>query len=946
MRIILFFLMIVTGTVNREVYAREAGLDQALTQSVLPFLKSQCLSCHSSDKPKAKLDLSIYQTRSAITKDYRVWDLVLERLEAEDMPPEKAPKHPTEQERAAVIGWIKTLRKVEADKNAGDPGPVLTHRLSNSEYDNTIRDLTGVDIRPTKEFPVDPANEAGFDNSGESLMMSPALLKKYLEAARNVADHLVLKPDGFDFAPHPAVTETDRDKYAVQRIVAFYQRHTVNYADYFMAVWRFQNRKELGQPTIDLKMIAGQNGLSLKYLNTIWAALTSNSPSSGPIGELQKLWKALPGIGNDAEVKRGCEAMRAHVIKARKSYDSSPQKLGVRGMSPGSQPLVLWRNRQLASRRMKSPLDDDKADEKEFCRVFPDAFAIPERAPYFDSKGNLTGRLLTAGFHLMQGYFRDDQPLYDLVLDIKEQAELDRLWSELNFVTSAPMRQYHDFIFFERAEPPRFIQEATFDFARAEDKDAISPAKIAKLRLAYLAKAKANGASTTAIEAITSFFENIEKEIRTIEKSRVIAEATHLVALARFAERAYRRPLLKSESEELKAFYESLRKHDGLSHEDAIRDSVTSILMSPHFCFRIEPSLPGNTAKPISDYGLASRLSYFLWSSMPDEELLSVAARGDLHKSQILIEQTRRMMRDPKIAGFAREFGGQWLAFRRFEELNSVDRVRFSMFTNELRQAMYEEPIRFIVDLMSRNGSIREFLEANHTFVNSTLAAHYGVSSGSKGPGDWVRVDDANRVGRGGLLPMSVFLTANSPGLRTSPVKRGYWVVRRLLGEHIPPPPTDVPELPKDEAKSGDLTLPQLLAQHRANKACAGCHDRFDSIGLVFEGYGPVGEQRLLDLGGRPVQTKATFPDSSEGNGREGLRRYLTDKRQADFELNLMKILLSYALGRGLLPSDDSTIDVMKTRLKNDDKRIGGLIESIVTSPQFLMKRGHDDLRD
>src|SRR5207253_10859251 len=169
-----------------------------------------------------------------------------ERLEAEEMPPAKAKKHPTDEQREAVVAWIRAFRKSESDKRAGDPGPVLARRLSNAEYDYTIRDMTGVDIRPTREFPVDPANQAGFDNSGESLAMSPALLKKYLAAARHVADHVLFKPDGFSFAPYPVVTETDRDQYCVGRIIDFYKRHAVDYADYFQAAHRFRHRDKLG----------------------------------------------------------------------------------------------------------------------------------------------------------------------------------------------------------------------------------------------------------------------------------------------------------------------------------------------------------------------------------------------------------------------------------------------------------------------------------------------------------------------------------------------------------------------------------------------------------------------------------------------------------------------------------------------------------------------------
>jgi hypothetical protein len=235
---------------------------------------------------------------------------------------------------------------------------------------------------------------------------------------------------------------------------------------------------------------------------------------------------------------------------------------------------------------------------------------------------------------------------------------------------------------------------------------------------------------------------------------------------------------------------------------------------------------------------------------------------------------------------------------------------------------------------------VLEFLYANHTFVNPVLARHYGMSDREIPPNEWVRIDDAQRYGRGGLLPMAVFLTRNSPGLRTSPVKRGYWVVRRLLGEHIPAPPPDVPELPGDEAKLGNLTLREALAKHRAIKSCATCHERFDAIGLVFEGYGPVGERRDQDLGGRPVETRATFPGGSEGAGLDGLRTYLRKHRQEEFVDNLCRKLLAYALGRSLLLSDEDTIREMKKKLAADGHRFSSLVETIVTSPQFLTKRG------
>ena len=408
------------------------------------------------------------------------------------------------------------------------------------------------------------------------------------------------------------------------------------------------------------------------------------------------------------------------------------------------------------------------------------------------------------------------------------------------------------------------------------------------MRDAYLAKAEASN-NPIAMEAIRVHFQWVNDTIRRVERMRAEAEPRQLDALLQFAARAYRRPLSKDESADILAFYHSLREKDGLTHEEAIRDSIVSVLMSPDFCYRLDldarmdqgaPSRSlaqpvamksgGAAVSPLSGYALASRLSYFLWSSMPDRELLAHAAAGDLHKPDVLIAETRRMLQDDKVRGLATEFGGNWLDFRQFEQNNSVDRQRFPSFNNELREAMFEEPIRFIEDVIHNDRSVLDLIYGNYTFVNPVLAKHYGMPEVKGGEDHWVRVDDAGRYQRGGILPMAVFLTENSPGLRTSPVKRGNWVVRRVLGETIPPPPPVVPELPSDEAKS-DLAVRDMLARHRANPVCASCHARFDSFGLAFEGYGPVGESRTKDLGGRPVDANAVFPGGSQGVGFQGV---------------------------------------------------------------------------
>jgi hypothetical protein len=853
--------------------------------------------------------------------------------------------------------------------------------LSNAEYDYTIRDLTGVDIRPTKEFPVDPANQAGFDNSGESLAMSPALVKKYLDAARVVADHILFLPGGFSFASYPVVTDQDRDKYGVNRIVDFYKRQPLDYADYFLAAWRYHHRADLRRPRMTLADAAAEAKVSPTYLNKVWAMLTAPGEDVGPIAALHARWRSLPPPADHKEphgLRPAVVWMRDLIVGLRPRVAMSFDNLPARGIAAGSQSLVLWKDRQYADHRttyrgnalqldlsayaQTDPLllipDTDEARARyeasfvRFCGLFPDLFYVSERGRMFltnpreiasDAQGH---RLLSAGFHSQMGYFRDDRPLYELVLDATQQRQLDGLWKELDFVTHAPVRQFKQFIWFERAEPPSFMATAQFNTFRSEDDDVTSETKMAQLAGVYLAKAR-EITNDVALEVVRDYFDRMNANVRAFDQARTAAEPSHLDALIAFAGRAYRRPMTKTEADDLLTFYQSLRDQH-LSHEEAIRDAVVSVLMSPHFSYRVDPPSPeqnGGRASagqapnvaPLSDYALANRLSYFLWSSMPDEELMKHAAAGDLQKPDVLAAQARRMMQHGHVRHLATEFAGNWLDIRRFEEHNAVDRERFPSFTSELREAMFEEPIRFVQNVVQRDGSVLDFLYGNYTFVNPVLARHYGMPEPAEGT--WARVDEAQKYARGGLLPMSVFLTKNAPGLRTSPVKRGYWIVHRLLGEYIPAPPPNVPVLPTDETKLGDLTLRETLAQHRANPACASCHAKFDSFGLAFEGYGPVGETRDLDLAGRRVETGATFPDGSSGSGLEGLRVFMRARGQGQFVDNLCRELLVYALGRSLLRSDEPLLLDMRKHLSTGGYKFGLLVQDIVTSRQFLTKR-------
>jgi hypothetical protein len=961
-------------------------LEAKFHASVQPFLQAYCVECHGGARPKAELDLSTYTSVDSVTKDPRRWSLVMERLKAAEMPPDDADKQPTAAERKSVVGWIWTMNAREARRHADDPGIVLARRLSNAEYDHTIRDLTGMDLRPTREFPVDPANEAGFDNSGESLAMSPALVKKYLTAAQFVADHIVFQPDGFTFAPFPVVTDEDRDKYAVKRIVDFYGKQSLDYADFFAAAWRFQHRTGLGRDSATLEDFAREARVSPKYAGKVWAALNEGGQEVGPMAALQARWRALPAPVDGREpaaVRQGCLELREFVVKLRPLLKREFPNLvpNDNTVSSGSQTMVLWKDEQYAINRMTypgnalqldlsefartdppmtPPADEEarrgyEASFRQFCALFPDAFYVSERPRMFltnpkDIASDLQGhRLLTAGFHSQMGYFRDDAPLCELVLDEAGKRELDRLWRDLDFVADVPFRQFRQFIWYERTEAKNFMMSEEFNSFRSEDADVISEVKLKQLGVAYEAKAKKAGISDTALQAVRDYFVAMNASIRALEQAKRAAEPAQLAALVDFATRAYRRPLTAAEREDLLAFYRTLRAQK-LSHEEAIHDTVVSVLMAPAFSFRV--TLPnvaqgdGEAAvQPLTDYELASRLSYFLWASMPDRELLQHAAAGDLHEPAVLVAQARRMMQDERVRGLATEFGGNWLDIRRFEEHNAVDRDRFPQFTNELRTAMFEEPMRFFTDLVQRNGSVLDFVDGDYTFVNRALAAHYGmpVPAAAAGQDGWARVDEAHRYERGGLLPMAAFLTQNAPGLRTSPVKRGHWFVTRVLGEHIPAPPPNVPAIPTDETKLGNLTLRETLARHREDKTCASCHAKFDSFGLVFEGFGPVGDVRTKDLAGRPVETSAVFPDGSEGSGLAGLRTYFHARVQDEFLDNLGRKLMVYALGRSLQPSDDFALAAMHQKLSAHGYRFGDMVEAIVTSRQFLTKRGGRD---
>ncbi len=330
----------------------DADLARKFSQTVRPFVTSYCVVCHSGPTPAAGFDLQRYTTIESVVEDFDRWSLALRKLSAMEMPPQSM-KQPPQALRRQVIDWIAALRKNVAREHAGDPGPVAARRLSNAEYNYTIRDLTGVDLRPAREFPVDPANQAGFDNSGESLTISPSLMSKYLEAARRVGDHLVLKPDGFAFAPHPMLVETDREKYPIRRIVDFYDRQPTDFAGYFEAAWRYKHRIALGRPSATLADSAAQSHVSPRYLAMIWQTLEQTGEEVGPLVKLQAMWRDLPAPnGNQPDIAReGCVRMRDFVVKIRRHSEKLGADLEAPGFNANFQPIAVFRLQLLAGNR-------------------------------------------------------------------------------------------------------------------------------------------------------------------------------------------------------------------------------------------------------------------------------------------------------------------------------------------------------------------------------------------------------------------------------------------------------------------------------------------------------------------------------------------------------------------------------------------------------------------
>ncbi len=513
---------------------------------------------------------------------------------------------------------------------------------------------------------------------------------------------------------------------------------------------------------------------------------------------------------------------------------------------------------------------------EEFRGLFPPAVLFAPIVPR-DAQGSLFM------FH------REDEPLRRLLLDDAGRAELERLWAELHFVSEdavAHRRMYTDLLSYYRYEP-----SAGMMFFH-----------------------------------IQTMGDRVDRDERAFHAAEALGEPRHLEQLVAFAARAWRRPVAAEEREAILAGYKADRA-DGLKHDPACRAALARVLSSPWFLYRVEEPARGPRWQPVTGVELATRLSFLVWDSIPDSDLMAAAPR--LHEPAVMEEQLRRMLKDRRARGMAEEFGARWLGVRDFVANHGRSPKDFPEFTPAVRDSLAEEPVRFFEDLLVNDRPVIDVVTADTVVVNDVLAKHYGIP-GVTGP-QWRRVENVVAHGRGGLLGLGAVLAKQSAAARTSPIKRGAWVAG-MLGERLPNPPADVPPLP--ETPPAGLSVREITEFHTRDARCSGCHSRIDPYGIALERFDALG--RLRPAGElKPGETRATLRDGTVvDDATGGLRGYLAGPRRDDILRSLARKLTGYALGRAAVPSDRPLIDTL-TKAMAAGGRWSDALLVIVQSEQF-----------
>ena len=759
-------------------------LTASLNSEIQPLLQVYCSRCHGTETRTAGIAFSEYRTHQAVIRARPVWTRALRVLRENEMPP--AGPQPMIEERLRLIRWIDDAINNLDWSEYRDPGAVTIPRLNRREYNNTIRDLTGLDLRPADAFPPDSPGETGFRNDRDGLFVAPLLVEKYLAAAKEVADALV-------------TARNAKEALHVRLEIEDFLRTETNH--------------EFTPYGLDLR----------NYQQTVYRYVTF--PRFGRYRFLIKAWGASPVPGETPGV-----TLRVGDRMVGQSHVTAEPT------APGE--YEFYANIQMGSQRVS--------------------------LHWFKSK--------TA-----------------------ETSDHNR-----RLAAEATRRQQAAKAAGEKP-PPRGPVILSLD--RVEIQEILEPAQDGSL--VWVAEPGAGLSKEDAARRV----------------------------LGNFAARAYRSPVGASDVDRLVDLYRRALQR-GESFESAVAIGLQAVLSSPRFLYRREQRIAASEADALNDFDLASRLSYFLWLSMPDPELMSLAREGRLADVDTLKRQAVRMIADPKSKAFTTAFASEWLGFADLGTSIKPDDVAFPEFTPALGQAMVDEATSAFDRIVRENRSLLEVLDSDYTYLNEALARHYGVEGVVGREMRLVALQDGRR---GGVLGMGAILTATSLPTRTSPVVRGMWVLETMFGEELPPPPPDAGELPEPGESQQALTLRQTFERHRDEARCAVCHNRIDPIGFGLENFDAIGRWRDTD-NGQPVDATGRLLSGKTFEGPLELKRILLSRRK-EFARMMSAQMLRFALGRELEYYDEPTVQAISAAVVQGDFSARTLVEEIVGSYPFRYRR-------
>ncbi|MFN0075168.1 MAG: DUF1592 domain-containing protein [Prosthecobacter sp.] len=935
-------------------------------------LKAKCYECHNEKKTKGDVDLQQFAADPQIAKQFEVWLKVKDTIENGDMPPPKAHQM-SEPEKAALLGWVNGELDHLAQAQSGDPGPVTMRRLTNAEYDYTLRDLTGHDYSLANEFQTDGGGGEGFSNTGDVLFMSPAAIDKYFSAARKVADNATIMP-GTGIVFHPqriglrgfeqVKTQAQQGLYVwLQQKAAPHlpkDDEPMREADYMLACWKHKNQN------VPLDALAKSMKLSIHFLNNWWNLVNSTEPKSRFLDLTRVSWRDLP-----TDEKTALERIKSIESDLHSWNNPKHPGSGIQRQQQDSDGIRPYNMQRDVKGKNEVHLcigdtgDDNKGDIALVTKI--EVSVGKQKLNYFDwLKQQQSPLLARFGKHPQAGRQIDPQVLalaaptvltlplppgahwfkVEARLDM-QNPEVDEATVQWTLATDKPRdvtkimpgvltiwkrstkksgETMNDFNKMKQAFPDMFerrLEEVADNLYRRQPGIGVYYFSNDQLGQLLGQKDKDQLAAMQKDWGYTAV-PNLNPQQK---KEYDGAMTWHL---RQFAKRAWRRPVSEEEFQKLDTLYYDGRTKE-LDRESAAREVIVRVLVSPHFLFKAE-TLPlasnGTGDVKLNAFEVASRLSYFLWASMPDWELRKAAEDGSLLKPEVLTAQTKRMLQSPKATALANEFAGQWLKFNGFDEKSTVDEKKFPEFTPELRADMQREVTEFFTHLIREDRNVTDIISGDYSFMNERLGWHYSVPGIV---GNHFREVKVAQHHRGGLLGMGAILTKTSRPNRTSPVLRGDYLYQVVLGFSSPPPPPNVPEL-KETSKPASLR--ESLMQHRADQACAVCHDRIDPLGFALERFDPTGRFRA-DAG---IDDTGELKDGTKFQGLSGLRDYLK-KNEPNFTTQFCRKLLGYSLGRQTLPSDKALIAQMQDALKKNHGKFSAAVLTIITSRQFLNRR-------